>query len=73
MPDSIGFFSEDLEMLRRRLERMDDDQLKRFGRAAAYMSSPEAYFGGKPRPEFAVQLGEARSEWRRRAETKKTA
>jgi hypothetical protein len=66
MPASIAFCSDDVEELRRRLQRMDDDQLKRFGRAAAYMSSPEAYSGGLPRPEFVTQLDEARSEWKRR-------
>jgi len=45
---------------------MSDDELAKFGRAAAFMCSPEAYFGEGPREEFVIQLNEARSEWRRR-------
>ena len=59
----------DLEQLRARLRRMSDDELIRFGKAGRYMCSPEAQpFGGTvpPRPEFVIQLREAREEWRRR-------
>jgi len=38
----------------------------KFGKAAAFMCSPEAYFGEGSRKEFVIQLDEARSEWRRR-------
>jgi len=38
----------------------------KFGKAAAFMCSPEAYFGEGPRKEFVIQLDEARAEWRRR-------
>ena len=46
---------------------MDDEALKRFGEAAAFMCSREANFVGEdPRPEFVIQLEESRAEWRRR-------
>lgn len=59
----------DLEQLRDRLHRMSDAVLIRFGRAARYMCSPQAQpFGGRvpPRPEFVIQLREAREEYKRR-------
>ena len=45
---------------------MSDEQLVKFGKAAAFMCSPEAYFEEGPRKEFVIQLDEARAEWRRR-------
>ena len=56
----------DLEQLRSRLSRMDDSELLRFGRAARFICSPEANIGKDPRPEFVIQLEEAREEWVRR-------
>jgi hypothetical protein len=56
----------DLDQLRARLHRMDDAALLRFGRAAKYMCSPDANIGKDPRPEFVLQLREAREEWKRR-------
>jgi hypothetical protein len=53
----------DLEQLRARLRKMSDTELIRFGKAARFLCRP-----GKepPREAFAVQLREARAEWRRR-------
>jgi hypothetical protein len=63
----------DLDALRARLARMTDVTLERFGRAAAYMCSPEANMGQPPREAFLVQLREAREEWRRRLHARKQA
>jgi hypothetical protein len=64
---SVGFTNEiDLESLRARLRKMNDQELLRFGRAAKAMCSPDAYFGQPPRQAFLIQLDEARKEWRRR-------
>jgi hypothetical protein len=52
--------------VRTRLRKISDEQLLRFGRAAAYMCSPRANFGEPPREAFVIQLREARVEWRRR-------
>lgn len=56
----------DVEDLRARLRRMDDEMPLGFGRSAAYMCSPWATLGKPPRDVFVVQLSEAREEWRRR-------
>jgi hypothetical protein len=56
----------DLEQLRTRLRKMNDDQLLRFGRDARYMCSPKANMGKPPLQPFLIQLQEARAEWRRR-------
>lgn len=56
----------DLEELRARLRKMNDAELRRFGRASRFMCSPEANFGKPPRENFVVQLNEAEAEWRRR-------
>ncbi|HXY02017.1 MAG TPA: hypothetical protein VEI49_00490 [Terriglobales bacterium] len=63
---SAAFDELDVTTLRERLRTMSDDQLVKFGKAAAYMCSPKANLGHAPRKEFVVQLDEARSEWRRR-------
>jgi len=63
---SIGFDEFDVEALRVRLQKMTDDQLAKFGKAAAYVCSPAANLGHTPRKEFVIQLDEARAEWRRR-------
>lgn len=49
-----------------RLRKLNDDELLRFGRAAAGMCSPEAKFGHAPRQVFVEQLREARADRRRR-------
>ena len=63
---SVGFDPEDLESLRVRLRKMNDEQLFRFGEAARYMCSPKANLGHPPRDVFVTQLNEARAERRRR-------
>ena len=63
---AIGFAEFDVEALRERLQKMTDDQLVKFGKAAAYMCSPKVNRGRPPREEFVIQLQEARAEWRRR-------
>ena len=53
--------SDELEELRKRLRKMPDDELVRFGKAARFLCrDPKC-------PEvFKRQLGEAKTEWRRR-------
>jgi hypothetical protein len=67
---SVGFFNKDgevdLKALRARLRKMDDEELRRYGRAAKSMCSPEANLGKPPRQTFVIQLQEARAEWDRR-------
>jgi hypothetical protein len=56
---------ENIEQIRARLRKMSDHELRKFGRAASDMADPKKNFG-TPNPAFAVQLGEARAEWKRR-------
>src|SRR4051812_16936711 len=56
----------DVEDLRKRLARMDDQLLVRYGKAAAYMRK------SSPREEWKVTWEECRMEWRRRYPKKKT-
>jgi hypothetical protein len=56
----------DIDELRVRLQKMPDLELRRFGEAAAYMCTPKANLGHLPLETYAVQLIEARLEWRRR-------
>jgi hypothetical protein len=57
--------SEDIEKLRERLRNMTDPELRQYGRSATLMSdSPKSF--GQPTLAFAVQLEEARAEWRKR-------
>ncbi len=67
---SVGFSNKDgevdLESLRARLRKMDDEELRRYGRAAKSMCSPEANMRKPPRQTFIIQLEEARAEWDRR-------
>ena len=62
----------DVHQLRRRLQKMTDNELREFGRAAAYMVSPKANMAQTPREGFVVQLAEARAEWARRHPKKPT-
>ena len=55
----------ELTEIRSRLHKMTDRELEKYGRAAAYMASPQAAYG-EPRETWVVQLAEARTEWRRR-------
>jgi hypothetical protein len=62
-----GFQEEfDVEALRERLRKMSDAELLCSGKAARFMCSPGADFGKLPRECFAIQLREARAEWKRR-------
>ena len=58
---STAFDGIELEQLRTRLRKMSDNQLIEFGRAARFMSSPEASFGESPRAVFIDQLNAARA------------
>ncbi len=66
MYEFAGESEPDLEQLRKRLQRMSDQELKRFGSAARYMCSPKANAGKPPRQTFMIQLQEAQAEWRLR-------
>ena len=59
----------DIDQLRTRLQKMSDAELLRFGKAARYMCTPQANIGKLPRPEFVIQLEEAKAEWKRRRPT----
>jgi hypothetical protein len=69
MYDLAGEKGLDLEALRARLRRMNDQELLRFGKSARYMCSPAANLGQEPRQGFVIQLREAVEEWRRRRPT----
>lgn len=56
----------DLAELRERFQRMTEEQLVAFGKAARYMCTPKANLGRLPREPFVIQLREACAEWRRR-------
>lgn len=55
----------DLPAVRASMRKMNDAQLAKYGRAAAYMASPAASYG-PVRTTYVVQLAEARAEWQRR-------
>jgi hypothetical protein len=63
---STVFEELDIDALRVRLQKMSDEQLVKFGKAARFMCSPKANLGQPPREAFVIQLREARAEWRRR-------
>jgi len=67
---SVGFSSGegevDLEGLRRRLQKMKDQELRQFETAAKFMCSPGANNGQPPRQALVAQLDEARAELERR-------
>jgi hypothetical protein len=58
----------DVTKLRERLRQMNDDELRRFGRDALYVTSPAANMGQKERESAVIQIDEARAELRRRKE-----
>ncbi len=62
---SIQANPESVEQIRERLRKMSDLELRQYGRSARVMSDPMKHFG-EPNPAFAIQLQEARAEWRRR-------
>jgi hypothetical protein len=55
----------DLTKLRERLRKMSNEELRKFGKAAAHMCSPEVNPGKIP-VDLVIQLEEARREWKRR-------
>jgi hypothetical protein len=56
-----------VEDFRKRIQAISDDQLIRFGKAAAYMADPKYSADGRTvEPVFRIQLLECRAEWRRR-------
>ncbi len=59
---SVGFSDLDLEALRIRLRKMNDQELRRFALAAKFMCSRGANLG----KVFVIQLEEARAELERR-------
>lgn len=61
---SIAFDQFDREAFRKRLAKMTDSELIRFGKAAKEMCKDG--FGQAPREAFVIQLEECRAEWRRR-------
>jgi hypothetical protein len=56
----------DLDKLRDRLRKMSNEELRKFGKAAAFMCTPAANLGKAPHQDFVSQLDEARKEWKRR-------
>jgi hypothetical protein len=66
MPDEFKDDGTDLLGLRERLRQMSDDELRRFGRDALYVTSPAANMGQKERESAAIQIDEARAELKRR-------
>jgi hypothetical protein len=56
----------DLEELRARLRKMSDKELRAFGTAAQNMCSLKGSLGKPQQEESAIQLKEARAEWKRR-------
>lgn len=60
-----------LDDLRARLRKMSDEELRKFGKAAAYMCSERATVSGMPPPAFVTQLEEARAGWKRRSDLKR--
>ncbi len=63
---SIQLANVDIDALPTRLQKMSDEQLQAFGKAARYMTSAFPNMGKPPLPTFVLQLEEARAQWRRR-------
>jgi hypothetical protein len=59
-------FPVNLGLLGLRLGKMSNEKLFRFGMSNRHMCSPEANCGDAPSDVYAVQLREARAEWKRR-------
>ena len=68
----IQMITFDFNRLREHLQKMTDDELRKFGTAAAHMASPKANMGQPPGETFVIQLAEARAEWARRHPKKAT-
>jgi len=53
-----------VEDFRKRLQTMSEEQLLRYGKAAAYMADPKYSADGRTvEPVFKIQLQECRAEW----------
>ena len=63
---SVGTSEFNVENLRKRLQRMSDRELIQYGKACRGLVTPQANLGRPPREVFAMQLQEARKQWRRR-------
>jgi len=61
-----GEDSIDRDEIRSELCKMLDKELIERGKQLAFLCSPKQNFGTPPREVWAVQLKEARAEWRRR-------
>jgi hypothetical protein len=61
----IEINQDSLEAIRERIRKMTDAELIEYGRTARRMANPRRNYGA-PNPAFAVQLDEAKAEWRRR-------
>jgi hypothetical protein len=59
----VGTTQFSVEEFRKRLEKMSDAELIRYGKAARYMSDPK---NGAVDPTYPCQLKKCRAEWRRR-------
>jgi hypothetical protein len=68
----IQSIPEDIEQIRARIRKMSDLELRKYGRAARDLADPKKNYG-PPNPSFALQLEEARAEWRRRHPKKSAA
>jgi hypothetical protein len=60
----VGIADFDLEGLRRRIGKMNEQALLRFGQASRFMCSPRANLGKPPLDCYVMQLQEARTEFR---------
>jgi hypothetical protein len=56
----------DIKRLRKRIAKMDDSVLLRFGVVSHYLYAAECTLGEPPTAAYALQLREARHEWKRR-------
>ena len=59
----VGTTHFDVEEFRKRIQKLNDTELIRFGKAARYMADPA---NGTVEPIYRLQLKECRAEWRRR-------
>jgi hypothetical protein len=56
----------DLDRYRAKLREMSENKLIEEGKTLAFLCSPRQNFGKPPKEQWALQLIEARAEWRRR-------
>ena len=63
----VGILQFDVGNFRKRIQKMTDAELIRFGKAARYMADPHNSADKKTvESVYEIQLGECREEWRRR-------